>query len=121
MGVRLRGGAFFTYVGCSPSSEKDVRDLLMFELEKATERAPAAEEIRSAKAYTQGSHAIGLQGNRAMAYAYLHQHLAGRGLTAVTDYDRRIEAVTPDQVRAAAADVFDLDNCAFGIVRGKPA
>jgi len=117
----MRGGAFFTYVGCSPEKEKDVRDLLMFELERTKRRAPTAEEVRTAKAYTRGSHAIGLQGNRAIAYAYLQQFITGRGLQAVTEYDRYIDAVTPERVRAAAADVFDLENCAIGIVRGEAA
>ncbi|MFH1018040.1 MAG: pitrilysin family protein [Pseudomonadota bacterium] len=117
----LRGGAFFTYAAGSPDLEGEIKMRLASELERAKKRAPAADELEASKAYTQGSHAIALQGNTAQAFIHLHHFMVGRGLEAVSEYEKRVQDVNAEQVRHVAAEIIDLDRAAVGIVRGRPA
>lgn len=115
----LRGGAFFTYVATSREKEAEAQRRIVTELEKIQQKRISNEELARAKAYCVGSHAMALQGNRGLTYAYLHQVMAGRGPEAIADFGNRIEEVTADGVRKVAEDVIDLDQYALGIVRGK--
>ena len=114
----LRGGAFFTYIATSPDREEEARDAVLRELTRLKTERPMDSELKMAKAFSRGSHAISLQGNMAIAAQYIHQHFAGRSLETLSKYDERIESVTGNEVRAVADSVVDLGQYALGIVRG---
>jgi zinc protease len=114
----LRGGAFFTYIATSPENEAEAKRKLLHELTKLRSKKISEAELRMSKAFCQGSHAMGMQGNHKLAYVYLHQAMIGRGAEEVAQYDARIEAVTADAVMNVAQDIIDPEQCAVGVVRG---
>ncbi|MFH1262675.1 MAG: pitrilysin family protein [Pseudomonadota bacterium] len=115
----LRGGAFFTYIATSREKENEARARLLSELMNVRERRVPEDELKAAKAYCIGSHAMSLQGNLPVAYAYLHHIIAGRGPEGIAEYESRIESVTADSVCQTARDILNPEQYASGIVRGR--
>ncbi len=114
----LRGGAFFTYVATSPENEERALQRLLREFSKIKETLATEEEIRTAKIYSQGSFAMSLQTNLAVAYTHLYHLLAGRGIEAISQYPKRIAEVTAQDVKEAARELLNEEQYALGIVRG---
>jgi zinc protease len=116
--ARLRGGVFTGYIATSPEREQEARDTLVEELMRLTAEPLPAEDVERAKRYLIGVRQIQRQTNGAQLAELGRALMLGAGLEEIRSYEARIDAVTPESIRDAAARWFDPDRIAEGVVRG---
>ncbi|MBC7375206.1 MAG: insulinase family protein [Frankiales bacterium] len=99
-------GLFGVYAGCAPAKLEQVVDLVRAELAAVAENGLTEEEVRRAQAPMRAAMVLDLEdsGSRMLRLGYA-ELLDGELLTIDAEL-ARIEAVTPDDVRAVAADVL---------------
>ncbi|WP_395680286.1 M16 family metallopeptidase [Inquilinus sp.] len=97
-------------------SLKVIRD----EIARLAKDGPTAQEVTEAKSYLIGSYPLGFASFDALASYVLQLQLAGRGRDFIELYPGLIEAVTADQVKAAAAKILEVKD-PTAIVVGGPA
>jgi zinc protease len=112
----LDPGVFWVYTATSPAGVDDAVEAVRDELARMRREPPSEEELASAKAYVLGRDLRGLETNEARAARLVSIERYGLG----HDYGERfaslIEAVTADDVLAAARRVIDLDHSATVLV-----
>src|SRR5262249_3990806 len=106
----LKSGAVFTYTAFSPDKESEVRAALEREIEKVRTAGVTAEEVKKAVAYSIGDHEIHLQSRHSLVLEYARSIFSGAGVQSVAKYSDAIRAVTPEQVKAAAAKYLDPES-----------
>jgi zinc protease len=116
--ARLRGGVFTGYIATSPDREEEARDALVDELMRLAIEPLPSDEVDRAKRYLIGVRRIQMQTNAAQLAELGRALLLGAGLEEVRNYETRIEAITSESIREAAARWFDPERIAEGIVRG---
>ncbi len=99
-------GLFGVYAGCAPGKVASVLDLVRSELASVASNGVGDEEVRRGKGAVRGSLVLGLEdtGDR-MSRLGKAELVHGEVLT-IEQLLARIDAVTPDDVRAVAADVL---------------
>lgn len=93
--------------------------ILRAELQRLAEKGVNQAELDAAKSYLTGSFAISLDSNAAMAEALLTSQLDGLQIQDVKARNRRIEAVSVEDVRRVATSLLDARVLTFAIV-GNP-
>lgn len=116
--VRWLGGAFVAYVATAPQREDEARRALLEQFERLAEEAISREELERAQRYTIGAWKIRSQTNTAQLGDLGDALLLGAGIRELREFEDRIRAVTPVQIREAAAHYFDPNRLVEGIVRG---
>jgi zinc protease len=111
-------GIFLSYIATSPDKEGAARQGLLAEFAKLRDVPVAADELSRAKEYIVGSNAISKESGAALLGEMLDAWMFGEGLHELLEYDSRVRAVTPDQMRDIARKYFDPDKRVEGIVRG---
>jgi zinc protease len=104
--VSAHGGGFGVYMAVGAGKEKEALAGLASNLAKVRQTAASQEELERAKAYLLGSHAIDLQKYGAQAMDMAMNELLGLGFDYYLRYPADIQAVTSQQVRAAADKVL---------------
>ncbi len=95
-------GALAVYAGTSPASAGEVLDLIGAELDRMAEEGISAEELEAARGHVRGAMALGLEDSGARMSRIGHSQLIhGRVLT-LEEVERRLTALTLDQVNEAA-------------------
>jgi predicted Zn-dependent peptidase len=85
--------------------EKALR-LALREMGKLARQAPSAEELRRAKDYAIGQMRLGLE-STSNQMMWIGEHLLAYGFVQTPDeVERRIEAITPDEIQEVAAGLF---------------
>ena len=102
-------GYFTVYIGTSPDKLDAARSAMQQELERVVHEPPTDDEIRRARRYLIGSHAIGLQKNDSVASSLLFDEMYGLGYDQYTRYSDDISAVTAEDVWRLAKRVIRLD------------
>ncbi|HEU0132162.1 MAG TPA: pitrilysin family protein [Mycobacteriales bacterium] len=99
-------GLFGVYAGCAPARVTEVLSLCREQLDEVAAKGITAEEVARGKGQLKGSLVLGLEdtGSR-MSRIGKGELVYGEQLT-VDEVIARIDAVTPDDVRAVAADVL---------------
>jgi predicted Zn-dependent peptidase len=99
-------GLFGVYAGCAPSKVTEVLKLCREQLDAVAAHGVTAEEIARGKGQLKGSLVLGLEdtGSR-MSRLGKGELVYGEQLS-VDDVIDRIDAVTPDDIRAVASDVL---------------
>ncbi|NJD10058.1 MAG: insulinase family protein [Gemmatimonadetes bacterium] len=118
--ARWQGGAFVAYIGTSPEREEEARTELLRELLHWTVELLPADEIERAQRYTIGARQIRRQSNAGQLAVLADALMYGAGLEEIRAFEARIEAVTAEQMRAAAARWLDPGRLVTGVVRGSP-
>jgi zinc protease len=118
---RAGAGALLCYLATSPEREEEARDQLLRELARFRDEAPAALELAQAVNYLAGQAVVQRQTAAAVAGEIAEAWLVGDGLDELADPGARFRGVTPDAVRALAAQCLDPGRRVEGIVRGEPA
>ena len=113
------GGAVAAYIGTRPENEEQATRGLLEELRKARETEPTGEEMLRAKNTIAGGYVIDLQRRAARASLLAQDEVSGLGYEEALRYLDRIRAVTPAEVREAAARYFNLEKYALAVL--KPA
>jgi predicted Zn-dependent peptidase len=99
-------GMFGVYAGCSPARVDEVLELCRDELATAADKGVSDEEIDRAKGQMRGSLVLGLEDSGSLMSRIGKAELVHGEVTAIDEVLARIEAVTPDDVRAVADDVL---------------
>ncbi len=99
-------GLFGVYAGCRPAQVHDVLQICRDELEKVAADGLPDEEIARAVGQLSGSTVLGLEDTGALMNRIGKSELAWGDHISVDDMLAKMAAVTPDEVRAVAADVL---------------
>ncbi|MFJ4839293.1 M16 family metallopeptidase [Streptomyces sp. NPDC088746] len=99
-------GLFGVYAGCRPSQVHDVLKICRDELDRAATHGLGDEEISRAVGQLAGSTVLGLEDTGALMNRIGKSELCWGEQMSVDDMLAKIAAVTPDEVRAVAADVL---------------
>ncbi|MFN2539045.1 MAG: M16 family metallopeptidase [Mycobacteriales bacterium] len=108
-------GAFGVYAGCAPSRIDEVLRIARAELELAAEKGLTDEEVIRAKGAMRGSLVLGLEDTGAQMSRIGKAALVHGEVLTVDDLVARIDAVTPDDVRAVA-DLVLTQPMSLGII-----
>ena len=114
-------GSFAVYAGCAPKRTREVLDLCRAVVADVVAHGLTDEEVRRAKGQLRGGVVLDLEDTGARMSRIGKSELSHRELLPVEETLRRIEAVTPDDVRAVAVDVLTrpLALGAIGAFKGK--
>lgn len=99
-------GTFGVYAGCAPGKVDEVLELVRAELSSVAAHGVTDEEVRRAKGSLRGSMVLGLEDTGSRMSRLGKAELVHGELLSVEQVLDRIGAVTPDDVRAVAADVL---------------
>lgn len=116
--ARMFGGSFITYTATSPDREALARAILLKECARLRETLITPAEIESGKAAIRGERATGLQTFSAQAGEIAVSRLYGLPADAGERYVERVEALTAEELREAAARFLVEDHVWIGAVRG---
>jgi zinc protease len=100
------GGGFVVYMAVGPGKEKEALEGLARNLDEVRQKEPSKEELSRAKAYLLGNQAIGLQQYGAQATDMAMNELLGLGFDYSLRYPKDMQAITAEEVRAAADKVL---------------
>jgi predicted Zn-dependent peptidase len=99
-------GLFGIYAGCLPERVDQVLDLCRTELAKVVEGGITADELARGKGQLRGSLVLGLEDTSSRMTRIGKSELLYGELLSVDELLRRIDAVTPDDVRQVADEVL---------------
>ncbi|HUR92166.1 MAG TPA: pitrilysin family protein [Gemmatimonadaceae bacterium] len=115
---RPLAGTFIAYIATSADKEDRARQGLLREFERLRVELVTTEELDRAKEYAVGASAIRRETAGALLSEMMDAWLFG-ALSEAAELERRIRAVTREDVRRLAAACFDPSKRAEGIVRGR--
>ena len=99
-------GLVGVYAGCAPGKVEEVLDLARAELERVATKGVSAEEIGRGKGMVKGSYVLGLEDTGSRMSRLAKSELLYGDLMTVDELLGRVDAVTPDDVNAVAADLL---------------
>jgi predicted Zn-dependent peptidase len=99
-------GLFGVYAGCAPGKVEEVLDLIRAELERVSAKGVTDEEIARGKGMVKGSYVLGLEDTGSRMSRVAKSELLYGDLMSVDELLGRVDAVTPDEVNAIAADLL---------------
>jgi predicted Zn-dependent peptidase len=99
-------GLFGVYAGCAPGKVEEVLDLTRAELERVAAKGISAEEIVRGKGMVKGSYVLNLEDTGSRMSRLAKSELLYGDLMSVDELLGRVDAVTPDEVNAIAADLL---------------
>ncbi len=115
------GGMVAAYIGTDPASLDQAHEGMRRELLRARETEPTPEEMERARNTIAGGYVIDLQRRGARASLFAQEEASGLGFEEALVYLDHVRAVTPRQVRDAAARYFDLDRYILAELKPDPA
>jgi zinc protease len=108
-------GCFSFYAGTAADAAGQVESELLNQAKRLAKEGLTAEELRRAKAKLTGHRKIARQDLGSVAFVTCMDELLGLGFNHHAEEDARIESVTLDQAREAAALYFGTDQFATAI------
>jgi zinc protease len=114
---RALAGTFGAYIATGPEKEEVARRGLLDEFAKLRDAPVSDSELSRAQTYAIGVHAIRQQNGGAVLGDIVDAWLFGE-LAQLTEFDRRVRAVTAKEMQRVARRYFDEDRRVEGIIRG---
>jgi zinc protease len=102
-------GAFVLYIITVPPKREEATDGMFEVIRDLRENGLDGEELERTKVELMGNHAIRLQTNGQIATKASFDELYGLGYDNYKEYDSKVRAVTPEDVRRVASDILDLN------------
>jgi len=118
LGLGLDYGSFAFYIACAPEKKDRAIKGLWREIYRIIRGPVSDDEIERAKKWLIGTHETGLQTNRAQAMDMALNELYGLGYNFASEYARKIDGVTAEQVLSAAKKIIDSEE--YVLVRVGP-
>ena len=118
LGLGLDYGSFAFYIACAPEKKGRALKGLWREVYRATREPVTDDELERAKQWLIGTHEIGLQTNKAKAMDMALNELYGLGYNFASEYVRKIDEVTADQVLNVAKKLMNSEK--YVLVRVGP-
>ncbi len=115
--VALDPGFFALYAGTRDEAIPEVERLMAEQVARIRAEGLRAEEFERARAQIAASAAMSLQNNGELAVACALNELYGLGYRYPLEVEQRVQAVTPESVRAAAAALLLDERRATAVVR----
>ncbi len=112
----IESGMFVVYAASTPQNRPRARVVIEEELQKARDSGFTPEELERAKTMCIAEHDIDLQTGSQQAREFASSELFGLGFHDSDAYTAKIQAVTNDQVQAAAQKYLDRNHAALAIV-----
>ncbi len=113
----LDTGSFGVYIASAPEKLEEAIEGLRRELRRILEEPIAAEEVERAKGFLIGTQAVSLQRYGTQASLLSLEELYGLGAAHYLDYEKRIQAVTLDDLQRVAKRLIRLDRPLIAIVK----
>jgi zinc protease len=114
--VGVDPGAFVVFAGTRPDAVAEVEGLMAKEIERVTREGLTAEEFTRARNQIIAEHEMSLQDNMHLAVSCALNELYGLGCQYDFGTRQRLEAVTAEQVRQAAASILATNREVVSIV-----
>ena len=105
-------------IGVDPARETEAVEGFLEQIRRVRLEPVTAQELARAKRYLVGSHMIGLQTLQSRGDEVFFPALYGQDLDHALSFERRIQSVTPWQVREAALKYLDTENYTLAVVEG---
>lgn len=115
--IALDPGFFALYAGTRDEAIPEVERLMAEQIARIRTEGLRAEEFERARAQLAAAASMSLQNNGELAMACALNELYGLGYRYALELEQRLLALTPDDVRAAAAALLVEDRLATAIVR----
>jgi zinc protease len=112
----LDSGIFLLYAGTRPDALPEVEKLMLAEIERVATKGLDPDEIDRARNMVIAEHEMQLQDNGNLAMVCALNELYKLGFNHEFSTRKRIEAVTPDQIRQTAASILSTNKLAISIV-----
>jgi zinc protease len=109
-------GQFFLVAGTRPDAAAEVESLLLTEVARVAREGIQPDEIARAKSQLIADHDMQLQNNMSLSLTSALNELYGMGYAYDFNAAQRIESVTADQIREAAASILVTNRMAVSIV-----
>jgi zinc protease len=103
------GSIFYGYANPKPDGIDEAIDVILNELVRVTREPVQDRELTRSKEWLIGTQTMMLQTNLAQAIEHGYYEVLGFGFETVDRFREMIEQVTKEDVRRAAASVFDRD------------
>jgi predicted Zn-dependent peptidase len=104
-------GSFSVYAGCSPKRVPEVLRLVREELTRVAAEGLTAEEVARGRGQLKGAMVLGLEDTGSRMSRLGKSELSFGEYLPVREVLARLDAVTEDDVRAVAADLFARETC----------
>ncbi|MCO5044932.1 MAG: insulinase family protein [Kiritimatiellae bacterium] len=114
--IALDPGFFALYAGTQEQSISEVERLMTEELARIRKEGIAQEEFDRARAQLMAAASMDLQNNAGLATACALNELYGLGYRYPFELEQRLQTVTPEDVRAVAADLLVDNKAVLSIV-----
>jgi zinc protease len=119
--ARWQAGAFVAYIGMAPEREEEAREEMLRELLRTTMEPLDGDELERARRYLIGSWQIRQQTHSRQLSDLAGALLLGEGLAELREYVSRIQAVSAEEVRAAAERWIRPEHVVEAVIRGTGA
>jgi zinc protease len=114
----ISGGFIYFYVNTTSEQVDKVTEILSEQIARLSQEMISDQELEESKNYRQGLFARGLEANNSFKNVAGFDELYNRGYEFYKNYDRRIDAVSKDDVLRAAQKYLDLSKAV--IVKARP-
>ena len=111
-------GSFMAYIATAPERESEAREALLAQFAHLRDTPVTQEEITRGKRYMLGMYDIRQESGGAVLGDMIDAWLSGEGLSELTSFQRRIEAVSAAEIQRVAGRYFDPARVIEGVVRG---
>jgi zinc protease len=112
----LQPGFFALYAGTRPEAADEVESLMEQQLQRIVRDGLRPEELQRGQEQLIAQHQMSLQDNGGLAQTCALNELYGLGFDYSFGAEERIRGVGPDQIREAAAAIFQPDRRAISIL-----
>jgi predicted Zn-dependent peptidase len=104
-------GMFGVYAGCQPGKTEEVLDLVLGELDAAARGELSAAEVERGKGQMRGGTVLGLEDVGSRMTRIGKSEISYGEVIGVDEVLARIDAVTPEDVAAVAAELLGRPRC----------
>jgi predicted Zn-dependent peptidase len=104
-------GQFGVYAGCQPGKADEVLQLVLTELDAAARGGLSDAEIERGKGQMRGAIVLGLEDSGARMSRIGKSELVYGGVLGLDELLARVDAVTPEDVTAVAAELLERPRC----------
>jgi zinc protease len=115
----LGPGAWLAAAGVSPDKVAQATNSILDEIARIQNEIVPAEELADSQAYRIGSLPVGLETNSGIANVITDMELYGWGLDYLVEYPDLIQAITPEQIQAAAQKYLSIENLGIAVAGPK--
>jgi zinc protease len=112
----LDSGIFTLFAGTRIDALPEVETLIREEIERVTTKGLEPEEVARARNMIIAEHEMRLQDNGTLAMMCALDELYGQGFAREFSTRKRIEAVTPEQIKQAAVSILTTNKLAISVV-----